>query len=126
MSTTEEEIFKENIVLEYTLDAPPEKVWRALTVPELAASWLGTQEHRPEHRPEHRNDDPAYELLDKTPFSRVRYAWRDTGTDMPETLVTFEISPAPDGNTRFRLTHSVRATPPLAANCNGAPIARAA
>lgn len=118
MSTIEEEISKENIVLEYTLDAPPEKVWRALTVPELAASWLGT--------PKSRADAPTYELIETTPFSRVRYAWHDAGTDMPETLVTFEISPAPDGSTRFRLIHGVRVAPPMAANNNGAPIARAA
>ena len=29
------------VVVECGLDASPEKVWRALTVPELAADWLG-------------------------------------------------------------------------------------
>ena len=29
------------VVVECGLDASPEKVWRALTIPELAADWLG-------------------------------------------------------------------------------------
>ena len=31
---------REDIVVECTLDAPPEKVWRALTEPDLVAAWL--------------------------------------------------------------------------------------
>ncbi|MBF4190164.1 SRPBCC domain-containing protein, partial [Serratia ureilytica] len=32
----------ERLVLEYSLDAPPEKVWRALSEPELREQWLPT------------------------------------------------------------------------------------
>ncbi|WP_349367056.1 MAG: SRPBCC domain-containing protein [Nitratireductor rhodophyticola] len=118
MSDADTENTNENIVLECLLESPPEKVWRALTVPELAAGWLG--------EPGDGGGEPAYEILDTEPCSRVRYTWRDEETDVPDTLVTFEISPAPDGNTWFRLTHSHCAMPRLAANSNGAPTARAA
>lgn len=116
MSDAEEEKTKENIVVECLLESSPEKVWRALTIPELAANWLG--------EPGDGRMAPAYEILDAEPGSRVRYAWRDGDADMPETLVTFEISPAPGGNTHFRLTHT--ALPRAAANSNGAPMAQAA
>ena len=32
------------LVQEYALDAPPEKVWRALSIPELRAQWLQQDE----------------------------------------------------------------------------------
>ncbi|WP_295813540.1 SRPBCC domain-containing protein [uncultured Nitratireductor sp.] len=118
MSDANEKKTSENIVLEYVLDSSPEKVWRALTIPELAASWLGECGDG--------KTGPAYEMLDTEPYSRVRYAWRDDETNAPDTLVTFEIGPMPDGNTWFRLTHSAGTVPPAAANSNGVPMARAA
>ena len=118
MSDGNDEKTNENIVLEYVLESSPEKVWRALTIPELAANWLG--------EPGDGETSPAYEMVDEEPCSRVRYAWRDQNTDGPDTLVTFEISPAPGGHTHFRLTHSASTLPRMAANANGVPMARAA
>ncbi|WP_440495982.1 SRPBCC family protein, partial [Serratia sarumanii] len=31
---------RDRLILEYSLDAPPEKVWRALSIPELREQWL--------------------------------------------------------------------------------------
>ncbi|MCR4266671.1 SRPBCC domain-containing protein [Nitratireductor sp. ZSWI3] len=118
MTPADEQETNETIVLECELDAPPEKVWRALTVPELAAEWLGACGDG--------RDEPGYEMLDALPFSRVRYAWHDATASEPDTLVTFELSPRPLDRTWFRLTHSAEKAPRAAANCNGRPTALAA
>ena len=118
MTTANERKENETIVVECELEAPLEKVWRALTVPELAAAWLDA--------PDGNAAGASYEVLDALPFSRVRYAWHDAGTTEPNTLVTVELSPQPDGGTWFRLTHSAEKAPRAAANFNGPPLARAA
>lgn len=118
MSEAKDEKEHETIVLEYLLESSPEKVWRALTIAELAESWLG--------KPDGSTGMPEYEMLDTVPFSRVRYTLHDIETDTPQTLVTFEIGPAPGGKTWFRLTHSPRALPRMAANGNWGPTALAA
>lgn len=107
------------VVVECELEATPEKVWRALTVPELAAEWIA---------PERVSDGetaPSYEMLDALPFTTVRYAWRDEESSEPDTLLTIELSPQPNGHTWFRLIHSAVQAPTTAANSN-APLARAA
>ena len=106
-----------SVVVECELDAAPEKVWRALTVPEFAEQWLGA---------EHRGGGGdtggvAFEILDTEPFTRVRYGWRDDAVDEPRTVVTVDLAPARDGRTRFRLVHSIAAATPVAANSNRPP-----
>jgi uncharacterized protein YndB with AHSA1/START domain len=102
------------VVVDCELDAAPEKVWRALTVPELAARWLdGPEGH-------------SYALIDAEPCTRVRYAWNDPDASEPATVVTIDLSPMPEGRTRFRLTHGIAARTPVAANANRSPMARAA
>jgi uncharacterized protein YndB with AHSA1/START domain len=108
----------DDIVVECDLDAAPDKVWRALTVRELAARWLDLSDGA---------DAAGYEVVEALPHSRVRYAWRDQSTDAPDTVVTIDLSPLPEGRTRFRLTHGIAAPAPLmAANINRPPMARAA
>ncbi len=106
----------DDIVVECELDAAPEKVWRALTVPEFVSAWLDPKLGDAKQQ--------SYEMIDELPCSRVCYAWRDE-QDGRESTVTFEIGPRPDGNTWFRLTHSP-ARPARAANCNSPALARAA
>lgn len=116
---------EDEVVVECDLDAAPEKVWRALTVPELVEQWLGV---RPSGDAVDKTD-PSYEILEAEPFSRLRYAWRDRATTEPDTIVTFDLRPLPDGGTWFRLTHGIAAgyrAPVMAANCNSPPLARAA
>ncbi len=116
MSLDEDGETRDDVVVECELDAAPDKVWRAITVPELVSAWL-------DPRPGEATDQ-SYEMIDEEPCSRVRYAWRDA-QDARESTVTFEIGPRPGGNTWFRLTHSP-ARPVRAANGNSPPLALAA
>jgi uncharacterized protein YndB with AHSA1/START domain len=112
----------DEVVVDCELDAAPEKVWRALTVPELAAQWLET-----DRSGENAAGDRSYALIEAEPYNRVRYAWRDETASEPDTVVTIVLSPAPAGRTRFRLTHSVsERTMPVAVNSNRPPTAMAA
>lgn len=112
------------VVVECKLEAAPEKVWRALTVPELVSAWLDvpTQADRSAER------GPAYRIVEALPYSRVRYAWTDRNSSEAESLVTFDLTAQPGGGTWFRLTHSVESSTRIAAaNSNSPPVmARAA
>jgi uncharacterized protein YndB with AHSA1/START domain len=102
----------ESVILECALEAPPEKVWRALTEPALLARWL------PPMGP---GEPIETRLLDAEPNRLVRYGWR--GAASGDSVVTVELSPAADGGTWLRLVHDGLA--PAAANSN-TPILRCA
>ena len=98
------------LILEYDLDAPPAKVWRAISLPALRDRWL-----------------PATALLDSegvavTPGQEVRYRMRDAAPPFIESHVTFHIAPTEDGGTRLRIVHR----PARIANDNGHTLMRAA
>ena len=78
-------------VLEYDFDAPPAKVWRAVTIPALRERWL-----------------PDCDLAGAEPEStiageEVRYRLRDSEPPFRESHVIFRIEPNEDGGTRFRI-----------------------
>ena len=80
-----------NLVLEFDFDAPPAKVWRAVTIPALRERWL-----------------PDCDLADAEPESsiagaEVRYRLRDSEPPFRESHVTFRIEPHEDGGTRLRI-----------------------
>lgn len=97
------------LVFECALDAPPEKVWRALTVPEYLERWL---------KPEQEID---LAVVTAEENKSLTYRWREAGQGavigMEDSLVTFELTPTNDGGTWFRLTHAPMALP-VAANSN--------
>lgn len=107
------------LVLEYDLDAPPEKVWRAVTVPALRERWL-----------------PEADLADPEPVSsvtgeEVRYRIREAEPPFLESSVVFRIEPNDAGGTRFRIIHqiddgAVRQLMQRAANSNLCSLMRAA
>ncbi|PWK69871.1 SRPBCC domain-containing protein [Aminobacter sp. AP02] len=109
----------EDVVVECELEAAPEKVWRALTVPELVATWLDVPAHQGGG---FNNDGPAYRIVEALPYSRVRYAWSDAATTELESFVTFDLCPNGDGGTSFRLTHSAERTVVAPANSNSPPL----
>lgn len=98
----------DDLVFETTLDAPPEKVWRALTIPEYLDRWL---------------DKPAGTEVEQVAADAphcVTYRWRereDQAERLEESFVTFELSPQDNGRTLFRLTHRLANTL-TAANTN--------
>jgi len=127
-----------SVVMECDLPHPPEKVWRALTVPELLAAWLMPNDIQPEEgscfafqEEGGAADRVDCEVLEADPFRLLRYSWRD-GEARENSLtstVTFELARAGDGGTRLRITHSgmemaraaKQTTTRAAANTNHAP-----
>jgi uncharacterized protein YndB with AHSA1/START domain len=97
------------LVFECALNAPPEKVWRALTVPEYLERWL-----KPEQEIE-------LAVVTAEENKSLTYRWREAGqgaiAGTEDSIVTFELTPTGDGGTWFRLTHAPLAVP-VAANSN--------
>ena len=115
-----------DIVTECDLDAPPETVWRALTVPELLDAWL---------LPRKGGEDGlvfdgsgaglaeriACDILDAEPPRHLRLSWREA--EDRETTVLFTLTATQGGGTRLRILHSIpraetRDHSPRAANDN--------
>ena len=97
------------LVFECALEAPPEKVWRALTIPEYLERWLKPAQ------------DIDLAVVTSEENRSLTYRWRESGqgaiVGMEDSLVTFELSPTTDGGTWFKLTHAPMAVP-VAANSN--------
>jgi uncharacterized protein YndB with AHSA1/START domain len=97
------------LVFECALEAPPEKVWRALTIPEYLERWLKPAQ----------NVELAVVTAEEN--RSLTYRWREAGQGailgMEDSLVTFELTPTAEGGTWFRLTHVPMAVP-AAANGN--------
>ena len=85
----------DGLVFEADLDAPPEKVWRALATPELRDAWLGEPEAGPA------------EIVRADPGSRLDLAWP---TREGDSLVSFEIEDGEGGGTRLTIVHRALAT----------------
>jgi uncharacterized protein YndB with AHSA1/START domain len=109
----------EDVVLEYKLDAPPEKVWRAISIPAFREKWL-----------------PNEALVDAEPLSsaageEIHYRMRDDEPPFLESVVTFQIRANTEGGTRLRIIHRLIVArlalqPPTAANSNWPCLMRAA
>ena len=94
---------EKTIAFECDLPQAPEKVWRALTVPELVAAWLMPNDLTPEE-----GGDVVCEVLDIEPERLIRYSWRDEEArrlDLDST-VTFELARSAAGGTHLRIVHS--------------------
>jgi uncharacterized protein YndB with AHSA1/START domain len=110
---------KARLASEYDLDAPPEKVWRAMTIPAFRERWL-----------------PGVVLSDpqstETSSSRkIRFQMRDDEAAFVDSVVTFEVWPNGEGGATLRILHELeetsRAPPTIApANLNRPPRMRAA
>jgi uncharacterized protein YndB with AHSA1/START domain len=109
--STEDLVDSESVVVDCDLDEPPEKVWRALTQPDLMAAWLAEGDiepkvgHRFDLKPE--AGPVECEVLKADPGRELRLAWRERDEDgeMVESEVTFVLTPTIDGGTRLRLVH---------------------
>lgn len=90
---SEAQDIQEELVFECDLEAPPAKVWRALSVPELREAWLGEPDAGPA------------KVLRADPDSQLVLDWPSDGRD---STVTFEIAPGEDGGTHLRIVHAPR------------------
>ncbi len=79
----------------YELDAPPEKVWRAISIAEFRRKWL----------PQEALADPH--SVSETPGKEIRYRLRDDAPPYLESFVTFEIAPNTSGGTSLRIIHEL-------------------
>ena len=93
------------VVTECDLAEAPEKVWKALTTPELLEKWL----------PEARD----CEVLAAEPNRLLRYRWRAGEADRDESggrldsVVTFELTDTLAGGTHLRIDHRVLVAAPV-------------
>lgn len=104
-----------DLLLEVALEAAPDKVWRAVSIPAFREQWLPARDLA----------DP--ELVVAEPGIAVRYRMRESEPPHVETIVTFEIRPDGTGGTCLTI-HQGRAPRPsrMAANMPLACCARAA
>jgi uncharacterized protein YndB with AHSA1/START domain len=91
----------ESLIQEFDLEAPVEKVWHALTNPQLVTQWMIPAAHESDAQIE-------LQLAACDPPRSVTYHWQ--AAHEPACLVTFELQTLRDGNTRLRLIHE-RARP---------------
>jgi uncharacterized protein YndB with AHSA1/START domain len=86
---------------EFELNATLDKVWRALTEPQLVAGWLA-----PDAIGADLGGPVDCRVLEAEPERFIRYAWRGDGEAGPlETEVLFELAQT-GAKVRLRLTHS--------------------
>lgn len=118
MSVADNEKTASLLVLEYDLDASPQKVWRALSIAEFRKDWLPQTAL---------SDGEAHNI---TPEQQVSYRMRESTPPFLESVVTFQIAPNTFGGTSLKIIHTLdnarlsRIT--NAANTNGLPVMSAA
>jgi uncharacterized protein YndB with AHSA1/START domain len=105
----------DEVRFETELDAPPEKVWRALTVPEFVARWLAPNDIGPEegHTFSLKDENGVIEceIVEAKPPRLLGYSWREEGG--PDSLVRFHLAGTEAGGTRLTVVHSGLARPAL-------------
>ncbi|WP_153770298.1 hypothetical protein [Labrenzia sp. CE80] len=95
-----EEANKQDTRLEqqFDLDDPPQKVWRAITIPELREIWL----------PQEALADPN--AIAVIPGREVCYRLRADSPAFLESIVTFIITPNKTGGTNLQIVHELQET----------------
>lgn len=86
---------KTDLVLDYELDFPPEKVWRALSTPSFREQWLPQQELL--------SQDPVSQIEEK----EISYRMRDSEPPYLESVVSFQLQPTQAGGTLLRIVHGL-------------------
>jgi uncharacterized protein YndB with AHSA1/START domain len=87
-----------SVVLEREVPFPPEKIWRALTQPQLIEEWLMKSDFKPDvgHHFEFRADWGAVDcqVLAVEPNKALSYTWAAYGL---ESIVTWTLTPTSTG-----------------------------
>ncbi len=105
----------QSVTLERIFDAPPEKIWQALSDNSQMKRWYFDL---PDFRPEvgfqfqfkggpapERQYTHLCEVVEVIAGQKIAYTWRYEGY-AGDSLVTFEIVPRSDGQTLLRLSHT--------------------
>ncbi|KRB55310.1 hypothetical protein ASE04_06300 [Rhizobium sp. Root708] len=95
MNDMKAEVQESGFEQKYELDAPPERVWRAISIAEFRERWL----------PGKALVDP--QSLSETPGKEIRYKLRDDTPPHLESIVTFTIAPNGLGGTSLRIVHEL-------------------
>ena len=104
----------DSLAFEYDLAEPPEKVWRALTVPELLAAWMMPNDIKPQTGSNFTFAGPdtaiECEILEAEPEHLLRYSWREQPRDAArqdplDSTVTFTLARTVSGGTHLRIVH---------------------
>ncbi len=82
-----------DLVQEYELEAPPEKVWRAITTPALRERWLPGQ------------DLAEVKPLAEIPGEEISFRMRDDIPPYLESVVAFQLRPIGNGRTLLTIMH---------------------
>jgi uncharacterized protein YndB with AHSA1/START domain len=90
MSEIEVEDRTKQLVFAYQLDASPEKVWRALSIPAFRERWLPAE----------------VEALSSVPGEEVCYRLKEEEPPFLESVVTFQLTPNA-GGTELRIIHNL-------------------
>lgn len=100
---------------ECELDDPPEKVWRALSEPELLAAWMMPNDIKPEPGKHFTFAGPVApiecQVLDAEPGRLLRFSWREkpgaNDSDLPafDSIVTFTLARTAAGGTHLSIVH---------------------
>lgn len=92
----------EDLIQDFHLEAPPEKVWRALTEPDLLAIWLAPQSVTPDL-----GGPIDCEVVTQEPGRSIRYSWRGRDRNGAlESEVAFELQADGAGGSRLTVIHS--------------------
>lgn len=106
---------EKSIAFECDLPDAPEKVWRALTIPDLVAAWLMPNDMKPKEGARFtfsgkpgEGGDVECEVLSVEQERLIRYSWRDESArrQLLDSTVTFELARTTEGGTHLRIVHS--------------------
>jgi uncharacterized protein YndB with AHSA1/START domain len=104
-----------SIAFEYDLPEPVEKVWRALTTPEIVSEWLMPTDLKAEPGQRFSLEEPGSEPVECEVISieherSIRLGWRDADARRQnlDSTVLFEIAATEAGGTHLRIVHEVR------------------
>jgi len=112
---------RQDLVYDFDLAAPPERVWQALTVPALLECWLLPVANGTglvfEGRTAGLGDRIETEVLEAEPPRYLRWRWQEANAETG--VVSFTLEANDNGGTALRLVHERRAPVAMqAANAN--------
>ena len=106
----------QSLHFEFDLPHPPDKVWRALTDPELVSKWIMSTDLLPEmgHNFTFRMEPSEWwdgivhcEILAVDPPHEIAYTWKGGPANSPlDTVVTWKLSDNGSGGTLLALDHT--------------------